>query len=301
MPRVRPFARLSLAVLAAWCCLPSGRARSTLGVRPLAVPLRNWQIENGLPQNSVQALLQTARRLHLARHAGRLGAVRRRPVRGLRPVQHPRVRGRTSARSPRTATAPSGSAPTPGSCRYRHGAVHAPRRGRRAARARCARCWWTATALLWVGTERRRLPVAHGRVASADLPARPGRPSRGSRQAARRGHLVYGTLAGLYRFAGRQVDRFGRADGLPDETVYDVFYGSGGEIWAGTNPGSRGSTGGRSSAAAAGLDCRRHGSRHLRRRRRRSSSASSAAASPATARAAGRGLRQGRGVSPATT
>ncbi len=96
----------------------------------------------------------------------------------------------------------------------------------------------TADGTLWAGTDSNGLAALGG-----------GRFVAPAGEAALRGVAVRAVVAdgdalwvgtngaGLVRVAGGKVTRWGRAQGLPSDSVYAVAVGPGGEVWAGTYGG----------------------------------------------------------------
>jgi signal transduction histidine kinase/CheY-like chemotaxis protein/ligand-binding sensor domain-containing protein len=211
---------------------------------PLDVTLRlnqhqalSWQIENGLPQNSVQAILRD--------HQGYIwlatqGGVAR--FDGVRFVVFDRSNTPAFQRENVLALAEDrdGSiwmGTDSGLIRYRRGEFTrlGVQEGLPSARVRAL--YIDADGILWVATGggvcRLRLGLVLRDEKSAQLATIDATRIRQTPD----GTLWFPGVNGLYRFAKGKVDRFGAAEGLPDDTVYDVLADRDGAVLAGTTRG----------------------------------------------------------------
>ena len=197
----------------------------------------SWQIENGLPQNSVQAILRDRQGyMWLATQGG----VAR--FDGVRFVVFDRSNTAAFLRENVLALAEDRDGAIwmgtdSGLICYRRGEFTRLGVGKGCRATECGRCTSTGRHL-WVSDERRRVPAAHrrGRERRQD-----GGDARGV-DATRisqtpDGALWFPGVYGLYRFAAGRLDRFGAAEGLPDDTVCDVLADGDGAVLAGTNRG----------------------------------------------------------------
>ena len=144
--------------------------RAAAGARPVRSPCRStahdtWTSDSGLPQNSITAILQTPRRVPVARDAGRPRPLRRRPLHDLRHAQH------------------AGALATTG----------------------CRRCSQTRDGTLWIGTVTRPRPHARRRVRDAPgrRPRPRRRSARSSRT--RDGAIWVASNLGATRIRGDRV------------------------------------------------------------------------------------------------
>ena len=201
----------------------------------------SFQIEQGLPQNSVQALLQTRDGyLWLGTQAGlvRFDGVR---FVGVRPIHgagvHPRERPR--ARRGR-ATAPSGLRTDDGLLSLRDGPVQPLRRAATGCRrSRSARSWWRSDGTLWVGTEAGVCRLKNGRLARARSSC-PGTESVSATKITQtRDGAIWASSAdrALSRRRTRGIERYAEQQGLPADAVFDAYEDRDGTLWVGTSRG----------------------------------------------------------------
>ena len=247
-PAAPPTRRVALVSIAIGCILLAGWARAlpresnpnargevTLGKRRA----QSWQIENGLPQNSVQALIQG--------HNGYIwlgtqGGLTR--FDGVRFVIFDRSNtpelgneNILSLAENRDGTLWIGTAD--GLIRYQHGnfkrIASDPAAGAESNQVRSLLL--DRQGVLWVGT-RSGVRRVHGEAAVSNgaVAGLAGYSVAAIRQFAD-GSIWFATDRGLFRFDADRLTRFGVAEGLPDENVFDVSQGPDGNIWIGTARG----------------------------------------------------------------
>ncbi|MGE5357694.1 MAG: two-component regulator propeller domain-containing protein [Bacteroidales bacterium] len=237
-------ARLLKRIVAALACglgLLLGAARPASPL-PAAIRLSqhqalSWQIENGLPQNSVQAILRDRQGyIWLATQGG----VAR--FDGVRFVVFDRSNTPAFQRENVLALAQDrdGSiwmGTDSGLICYRRGEFTrlGQRDGLPSDRVRAL--YLDGEGILWTATSggvcRLRLGVVVRDTRSTLLESVDATRIRQTRD----GVLWFASISGLYRYAGGRVDRFGVANGLPDDTVYDVLQDRDGAMLVGTNRG----------------------------------------------------------------
>jgi signal transduction histidine kinase/ligand-binding sensor domain-containing protein/ActR/RegA family two-component response regulator len=228
-------------VAVAVCLLTAAAARPVLALDPRVGLTQyhtlSWQIENGLPQNSVQALLQSrdgylwlGTQDGLARFDGvrfttfdrsNTPAFQREMVRALVEDRQGGVWVATDA----------------GLLRLRAGAFvrFGTADGLPAERIRSL--FVDRDGVLWVGTQSgvcRRIGSRFQQPTELAPLAEVGVTKFGQ---TRDGALWMSTPVGLYRYSDGRLERFGTAQGLPDETVYDVAEDRDGVVWVGTARG----------------------------------------------------------------
>jgi signal transduction histidine kinase/CheY-like chemotaxis protein/ligand-binding sensor domain-containing protein len=236
MPRVR-YVTLALLEVLALCGLAAGPAAALdprVGLSQYHSS--NWQIENGLPQNSAQVLLQT--RDGYIWIGTQAGLAR---FDGVRFVVFDRANTAEMVRENIRALAEDGQGALwigtdSGLLRYRHGTFTRFGIADGLSSDKVRSLLVDRNGVLWVGTERGLSQVDDGRVSPARLPALAETEVTRMLQAPD-GSILFATLQGLHRLRGGRLERFGVAHGLPDEAVHEVFAGRAGEIWVGTGTG----------------------------------------------------------------
>ena len=195
-----------------------------------------WQIENGLPQNSVQALLQSREGyIWIGTQAGLAR------FDGIRFVVFDRSNtpemGRENIRA--LAEDVDGSiwaATDSGLLRFLRGAVTRLSVADGLPSNQVRSLLVDRDGILWVGTEGGTCRLKGGRLLSTTLPGLDEIAPVRIRQSPD-GGIFFATMTGLYRFRDGTIDRFGVADGLPDEAVYDARRDTDGTLWVGTGRG----------------------------------------------------------------
>jgi signal transduction histidine kinase/CheY-like chemotaxis protein len=237
------FARVLERSAAAAICGASLLLAAARPAWPLDATLRlnqhqvlSWQIENGLPQNSVQAILRD--------HQGYIwlatqGGVAR--FDGVRFVVFDRSNTTAFQRENVTALAEGidGSiwmGTDSGLIRYRRGefARFGAQDGLPSERIRAL--YVDKDGIVWVATSAGVCRLRHGVVRdglSAPLAAIDASRIRQTHD----GVLWFSGVSGLYRLENGKVERFGAGEGLPDDTVWDVLVDRDGAVLAGTNRG----------------------------------------------------------------
>ncbi|HSK08056.1 MAG TPA: two-component regulator propeller domain-containing protein [Vicinamibacterales bacterium] len=232
--------RLAFAATACTLAVGPGVARPALALDPLIGLSQyhslNWQIENGLPQNSVQALLQSREGyIWIATQAGLAR------FDGVRFVVFDRANtpemGRENIRA--LAEDVDGSiwaATDSGLLRYRHGRFTRLSTADGLPSDQVRALLLDRDGLLWIGTEAGVCRMKGGQLLSTSVPGLEGVAAVRIRQAQDKA-MFFATMQGLYRLIDGRLDRFGAAQGLPDEAVYDVWSQRDGTVWVGTSRG----------------------------------------------------------------
>ena len=195
-----------------------------------------WQIENGLPQNSVQALLQSREGyIWIGTQAGLAR------FDGVRFVVFDRsntpAMGRENIRA--LAEYVDGSiwaATDSGLLRFYRGTVTRLSTSDGLPSNQVRSLLVDRDGLLWVGTEAGICRLKNGQLVSTNLPGLEGVIPVRIRQAPN-GAMYFATMRGLYRLFDGRIDHFGTPQGLPDEAVYDVRLDRDGTLWVGTGRG----------------------------------------------------------------
>ena len=196
----------------------------------------NWQIENGLPQNSVQALLQSREGyIWIGTQAGLAR------FDGIRFVVFDRANTPEMGRENIRALAEDvdgaiWAATDSGLLRFHRGGVTRLSTADGLPSNQVRSLLVDRDGLLWVGTEGGICRLKAGRLIATNLPGLEGVSPVRIRQSPN-GAIFFATMRGLYRLYDGQIDRFGTAQGLPDDAVYDVRRDSDGTLWAGTSRG----------------------------------------------------------------
>ncbi|RPJ70617.1 MAG: hypothetical protein EHM24_14960, partial [Acidobacteria bacterium] len=237
MPSFRPFTLLFLEALAIWALAAGPAAALDPRFRLSQYHSSNWQIENGLPQNSAQVLLQSRDGYIWIGTQDGLAQFD-----GVRFVVFDRANTPAMVRENIRALAEDTDGTLwigtdLGLLRYRHGAFTHFGSADGLSSDQVRSLLVDRDGLLWVGTERGLSLVKGGRISSAALPALADIAVTRMAQAAD-GSILFATVQGLHRLhSGRPLERFGVANGLPDENVLEVFAGRAGDIWVGTATG----------------------------------------------------------------
>ena len=197
----------------------------------------SFQIEQGLPQNSVQAILQTRDGyLWLGTQAGlvRFDGVRL-VVFGRSSIPEfirENIRALAEDRDGTLWIATDAGLLSLAGGRFTRfgGRDHLPSESVRS-------LLLAADGTLWVGTAAGVCRMRNGRLLQPlILPGTEGvTPVRMTQ--ARDGAIWLSTSVGLYRAAGTRLDHYSVQQGLPDEVVYDAFEDRAGTIWIGTSRG----------------------------------------------------------------
>lgn len=197
----------------------------------------NWQIENGLPQSSVQALLQSSKGyIWIGTQAGLAR------FDGIRFVVFDRANTPVMGRENIHALAEDvdGSiwaATDSGLLRYGRGAFTRISAADGLPSNQVRSLLVDRDGVLWVGTESGVCRLKDGRLLEAKVPGLEGVIPVRIRQSAD-GAIFFPTMHGLYRLHEGKIVRFGAADGLPDEAVFDVCRDASGTLWVGTSRGA---------------------------------------------------------------
>jgi signal transduction histidine kinase/CheY-like chemotaxis protein/ligand-binding sensor domain-containing protein len=196
----------------------------------------SWQIENGLPQNSVQAILRD-RQGYL--WLGTQGGVAR--FDGVRFVVFDRSNTAVFHRENVVALAEDrdGSiwmATDAGLVRYRRGQFTRLGLSDGLPSERVRALYLDADNVLWVATGNGVCRLSKGAVLDEKLPGLEAIRATRIRQTPD-GAIWFPGPGGLYRLAGGRVDRFGIENGLPDDRVHDVLGDGAGAVLVGTDHG----------------------------------------------------------------
>ena len=199
--------------------------------------VRSWQIENGLPQNSVQAVLQDRQGyLWLATQGG----VAR--FDGVRFVVFDRSNTEAFQRENTLALAEDRDGTIwigtdSGLLRYRRGEFVrlGLQDGLPGERVRALKIDQEGT--LWAATSGGVCRLRNGVVLPGSTISELASVQVSRIRETSNGTLWFPSVNGLYRYANGRLERFGAEQGLSDDTVYDVRQDRAGALWVGTNRG----------------------------------------------------------------
>jgi signal transduction histidine kinase/ligand-binding sensor domain-containing protein/ActR/RegA family two-component response regulator len=213
-----------------------------------------WQIENGLPQNSVQAILQSRDGyLWLGTQAGlaRFDGVRFTVFdRSTTPAfQRENVRALVEDLA---GTIWIGT--DSGLLAYRRGtfARYGAAEGLAAEQIRALMV--DSNGVLWVGTSAGVFRTRDGRPLAAGPIDGTAALSVNRIDRSRAGTIWISTTSGLYQLADGRLARVGLGEGLPDEAVYDVHEDAAGTVWVATGLGLARLEHGRATPSAPRID-----------------------------------------------